>query len=151
MKSGARASIIAIVLLLQAGCSDTFRPFAIVGTYHLSTFAGSPLPATVSFGEGGSMRVDAGVLSLTGAGRYELTVTRELCESANDCIDEEVIETGTYDVLGDNLRLIMDDGGVLDGRYRGDRITLNDSDPPSVWLRRNQPPAEGVLFVPPQT
>lgn len=151
MKCGVGRVLITIALAFQAGCTDTFRPFAILGTYDLTTFAGSPLPGTIAIGNGGSMRVDAGILSLTGGGRYEMTVDRELCVTPVQCVEETVVETGTYDAMGDNLRLIMDDGGALDGRFRGNRIMLNDSDPPSVWLRRNQPRPDGVLPAPIRT
>ncbi len=127
---------LAIPLVLTAGCSDTFRPFLISGIFDLTTFAGSDLPGTMALQNGGSMTVRSGTLTMSGSGRFELFVDRELCQTASNCIDEEVTETGTYDVTVDNLRLIMDRGGSLDGRFQGDRITLNDSNPPSVWMRR---------------
>lgn len=135
MREQVYRTVILIALTALAGC-ETVRPFAIAGVYDLSSFAGMPLPGTIPSGGGGSMTVYAGELSLTTAGRFDLLVDRELCETPTECANEVVTETGTYDVTGDILLLIMDRGGSLDGRFRGDRITLNDSEPPSVWMRR---------------
>ena len=136
MKGRILTAVAALVLTLMTGCRESFRPFVISGYYELTMFAGSEIPGTTTFPNGGSMTLRAGNLSISASGRFELFVDRELCQTASDCLDEEVTETGTYDVTGDNLRLIMDGGGSLDGRFRGDRITLNDADPPSVWVRR---------------
>lgn len=118
-------------------CNDATAPNA-VGTYALTRFNGSPLPATIATDptSGQTASVTGGTLSLDPRNRWEAEVNISITSSAG-LIPQNEIMSGTYRVSRDTIYFSdAANTGTIAALFDGTTITATTAGDTFVFTRR---------------
>jgi hypothetical protein len=122
-------SVAALAPLILTSCdsSNTFDPFEDVeGTYELSVYAGSSVPATFTcqpgqctdvFTNGGTIRINDGTLTLYDDGTFQENNRFTFTPTGQASYNDSFTSIGTYEVNGDQLELFAPEQNGVEERF----------------------------------
>ena len=125
-------------LLIACGGSGVTAPSSIVGTWHMVTVNGKPMPFAALESDSSKIEITSGELILREGGGFTETLALRFT-ARGKVTSDDASGSGTYTVNGSAVTLVFTVDGETEttaGTWSGNTLTLIDSGPTTMVFQR---------------